>query len=259
MFHIAKLIANAPDAKSLISVLKAETAKMVQANSCRVILVALDGLHSTDSEIGIFLFYSIFYLVYPNGSGIVGECQTSSSILHVENPATDSRFILGLDSLSTPMHLLCVPIQAQSVGLVAILTCESDAPFTDDNGAALYSLGEFIAGSLKASSSLEVTNKLYAASTRVNGRVEIMLEIAKALMSEHRLSVLVSFIISEVPELLDCDRCTLFFVDKRSNELIVTRGASHGRRLSTANGEEEKKISATLEVVAKVEEEDSAG
>lgn len=27
----------------------------------------------------------------------------------------------------------------------------------------------------------------------------------------------------------DCDRCTLFFVDRERGELIVTRGASHGR------------------------------
>ena len=27
----------------------------------------------------------------------------------------------------------------------------------------------------------------------------------------------------------DCDRCTLFFVDRDRGELIVTRGASHGR------------------------------
>ena len=34
------------------------------------------------------------------------------------------------------------------------------------------------------------------------------------------------------PYSVDCDRCTLFFVDRRTNELIVTRGASHGRRAS---------------------------
>jgi GAF domain-containing protein len=36
-------------------------------------------------------------------------------------------------------------------------------------------------------------------------------------------------IVSQVPELLDCDRCTLFFVDLERQDLIVTRGASHGK------------------------------
>lgn len=53
MFHIAKLISNSPDATSLISVLKSETAKMVQANTCRVILVMPDGLYPSDNSSGI--------------------------------------------------------------------------------------------------------------------------------------------------------------------------------------------------------------
>ena len=231
LFHIAKLIANASNTTNLLETLKRESSRLVHASLCRVILVTAAGLFPTDSTNGYVL-----------GTGLVGECQQTGSILHVESPSTDSRFAVQLDSFGTPAHLLCVPIQAQSVGLVAILTLEAEKPFSNEASSALYSLGEFVAGTLKASTSLDQTNKLYAVSNRVNGRVEIMLEIAKALMSEHRLSVLVSFIISEVPELLDCDRCTLFFVDRRTNELIVTKNASHGRRANSMNQEVEKKV-----------------
>ena len=41
-------------------------------------------------------------------------------------------------------------------------------------------------------------------------------------------------IVSQVPELLDSDRCTLFFVDREKEQLIVTKGASKGRAKSLA-------------------------
>ena len=36
----------------------------------------------------------------------------------------------------------------------------------------------------------------------------------------------------QVPELLDADRCTLFLVDMEKRQLVVTRGASQGRKKS---------------------------
>ncbi len=48
---------------------------------------------------------------------------------------------------------------------------------------------------------MEQSRAAYTASLLANKRIESMLEIAKALMSEHRLGVLASFITSEVPEL----------------------------------------------------------
>jgi GAF domain-containing protein len=137
---------------------------------------------------------------------------------------------------------MCVPIIAPSVGLVGVIVLQqlfaADQPtaasqFTEDYQAALYSLGEFVAASLRNGALLEQTTSAFAASRDANNRIEIMLGIAKALMSEHRLSVLVSRIISEVPELLECDRCTLFFCNRNTNELIVTKGSSYGRRTSS--------------------------
>ncbi len=60
-------------------------------------------------------------------------------------------------------------------------------------------------------------------------RAQALLDIAKALASESRLSSLVGTIVRQMPELLDCDRATLYFVDHERSELIVTRGASLGR------------------------------
>lgn len=136
LFHIAKLIGNASNADALLEVLKRETCSLVQASICRVTLVTTDSLIPTDTRIA-----------YPLGTGLVGESQQTASILHIEHPSSDVRYVMGLDTqvlenaANVCKHLLCVPIQAQSVGLVAILTAEREVEFTDDQGAALYSLG----------------------------------------------------------------------------------------------------------------------
>ena len=60
-------------------------------------------------------------------------------------------------------------------------------------------------------------------------RSDALLDVARALASETELDRIVSIIVSQVPELLDSDRCTLYFVDRERGELIVTKGASKGR------------------------------
>ena len=57
-----------------------------------------------------------------------------------------------------------------------------------------------------------------------------LLSIARLLAAETRLSHIVSIIVSRVPELIDCDRCTLFFVDRDTHQLIARRSGSGGRR-----------------------------
>jgi GAF domain-containing protein len=209
-----------------------------------------------------------------SGRGLIGDAYRQAAVIKLERPVLDPRYCAEVDedpvlinSIGSPLgsaaHILCVPIQSPSVGLVGVITLirthqqqqlftkqqsqlsskdssssinSSSFAFTDDQAAALYSLGEFVAAALRNGQLLEHTTSAYAASQNAQRRIGGMLDIAKALMSEHRLSTLVSFIIATVPELLDCDRCTLFFVDRRTNELIVTRGASHGRRTSVWQG-----------------------
>lgn len=70
---------------------------------------------------------------------------------------------------------------------------------------------------------------MYNASLASHKRSAALIDVAKALASETKLDSIVSVIVSQVPELLDCDRCTLFFVDDIKQELIVTKGSSKGR------------------------------
>ena len=61
-------------------------------------------------------------------------------------------------------------------------------------------------------------------------RSSSLLSIARALAAETRLHAIVQIIVANVPELMDCDRCTLFFVDRQAQQLIVRKNASGGRK-----------------------------
>ena len=66
--------------------------------------------------------------------------------------------------------------------------------------------------------------------SQTESRSSSLLSIARALAAETRLSHIVHIIVTQVPELIDCDRCTLFFVDRETKELIARRSGSGGRR-----------------------------
>jgi len=85
---------------------------------------------------------------------------------------------------------------------------------------------------LRTSRSVDRAHALYNASLQGHKRSAALLDVAKALASETDLNRVVGIIVSQVPELLDSDRCTLFFVDRDKEQLIVTKGASKGRAKS---------------------------
>lgn len=55
-----------------------------------------------------------------------------------------------------------------------------------------------------------------------------LLEVAKELSSELELEGVSQKIAEKVQELVDVDRCTLFFVDEETNELVIYRSTSTG-------------------------------
>jgi len=69
-----------------------------------------------------------------------------------------------------------------------------------------------------------------------NKRAEAMVRMAVALTSELDTASVIKTIIQQVPDLLDSDRCTLFFVDKKNQELIIKKGSSQGRQSQNDEG-----------------------
>jgi len=116
--------------------------------------------------------------------------------------------------------------------VVAVFACYKEGvgeSFSTRDCKVLYRLGEFAGNMLRSSRSVDRAHALYNASLQSHKRSAALLDVAKALASETDLNRVVEIIVSQVPELLDSDRCTLFFVDREKEQLIVTKGASKGR------------------------------
>jgi adenylate cyclase len=94
----------------------------------------------------------------------------------------------------------------------------------------LYTLvGQFSGNMLRNAYNLYRADELYQQSLQIRKNSESLLQISRALASNTDMTTIVSIIVNKVPELVACERCTLFFIDKEKRELVVSRGASSGR------------------------------
>lgn len=237
MWRITRLVSAKPTYQAMIEALQEEVALFVKATSVRFLQVnEADGVltHSRKS--------------WPLNQGLCGRACTEMEIVNIDDPADDTQYSADVDkdpTVGTAGAMLVVPVVSDStpdcrghkevVGLIAAVKARGAGRFTARDCTALYRLGEFAGNTLRNAMRLDRANARYNQSLSMQQRGDALLDIAKALTQENRLPHLVALIVNKVPELLDCDRCTLFFVDHDTQELIVTRGASQGRRRSLVN------------------------
>lgn len=232
LHRVVRMCAAQPSCDRMVMTLERQAKYLINASIVRLFLVQRDGL----------VHYSRTQPFHLN-LGIVGYVRSKKEIVHLTHPSQDDRFIAEIDQVfdrPVPTALMCVPVEADSrpdangpKDIVAIFQAFKENPnesFTTRDCKVLYRLGEFACGNmLRNSRSVDRAHALYNASLQSHKRSAALLDVAKALASETTLDKVVGIIVSQVPELLDCDRCTLFFVDREKEQLIVTKGASKGR------------------------------
>ncbi len=244
VFRVVRLLAAQPSCDRMVLVLEKHAKYMLRADVVRVLLVTRHGFTHPNLTQAL-----------PLNLGLASHSTYKREIINMTIPPGDERYHPEVDSITdrgvSPFAYLCVPVEADSRSdctgpkdVVALIQAWRDnsttnAPtatpptaFTTTDAKMLLRLGEFSGNMLRGSRSADRAHALYNASLSSQQRSVALLDVAKALANETRLDSVVSIIVSQVPELLDCDRCTLFFVDKEKEELIVTRGASKGRQIS---------------------------
>lgn len=173
-------------------------------------------------------------------SGLLAEVLKYKEAMNVDDVRRESRFVRDYDEV-TPHDraMLIIPLEAdikadasggkETIALLQVSRHDAGQRFSTREVKLLTRLADFAGNLVKNSRSWDSAFASYNASVSVSKRNAALLEVSMALASENRLENLVSFIVSKVPELLDADRCTCFFVDKEKKELIVTKQASKGR------------------------------
>lgn len=234
VFRIVRLISAQPSCDQMVLVLEKHAKHLIKgADAVRVLLVTRHGFtHPTLSQ------------ALSLDAGLASHCIHKRECVNMGAPGSDARFYPDTDQVGEtgkpPLYYVCVPVEGDPQpncsgprDVVALIQLfkekEGSQPFSNVDLKLIQRLAEFVGNMLLRSRHADRAYALYNSSVSTQKRSAALLDVAKALSSETRLSDVVSVIVSQVPEMLDCDRCTLFFVDKDRGELIVTRGASHGR------------------------------
>lgn len=85
-------------------------------------------------------------------------------------------------------------------------------------------------------------SRLYEQTESALKQSDALLEIANALSSELKIEGLISIICSKVQALLQCERCTVFVVDKERRELYTSESMSFGMGASLPIDKERAKL-----------------
>jgi len=93
----------------------------------------------------------------------------------------------------------------------------------------LCRISDTIGNIIRNTRRLDLTDASLAAARRARQRFVSLIEVSNAMNTETKVEPVVARIAREVPELLDADRCTLFFVDHEKQQLIVRKDSSNGR------------------------------
>lgn len=225
LWRVVRMVSAQLGIAQMVQVMEQHSAHLVQATSVRFFYV--------DEEARSFVRNMQTYKI---DEGIAGYVYMNREIVNLVNPSEDKRFSPAVDQdpmVGVASSLMCVPVLADStpqctgdkdvIGVIVGVRERGQPHFSTQDCTVMFRLGEFAGNSLRNARRLE-------SSMKSQKRGKVLLDIAMALAKESSLEKLVSFIVSQVPELLDCDRCTLYFVDHEKEELIVTPNASHGRK-----------------------------
>jgi GAF domain-containing protein len=157
----------------------------------------------------------------------------------------------GLTQLSLPPveAMMAIPVECDATpdcrgkrDVIAIILCikrpadginiggaPEPVTFTMRDCRTAWRVAQLIGNTFRSMAALDRAQALYKDSMAWHSRFASVLKVANTLLSETELDAVVANIVSQVPDLLDADRCTLYFTDRDRQELIVTKGSSHGR------------------------------
>ena len=150
--------------------------------------------------------------------GIVGWVASHNQTLSIPDAYSDSRFNPDVDK-GTGYHthsILATPVlnaQNELTGVIQMVN-KKGGPFTGDDEELLLMIA--------SQAGVTLTNaQMYDEVKKDQENFNVLLDISKQLSSELDTDVLISTIVGSAKKLLDCDRASLFLVDKKQQQLYT--------------------------------------
>ena len=173
----------------------------------------------------------------PLGIGLASYAATSGVPVVIEDAYLDSRFNQDVDKMTgyRTGSVLVVPIikkrkgdvgepiatvahraHPDVIGVVQMIN-KNEGVFTNQD---LQTLQAFAAGAVGVIESGNAIDMIKKEVSKIQKRSADLLEVGRSLFTTQDLSAMVHLIMQRAKELLEADRCTLFLVDKKHNEIV---------------------------------------
>ena len=157
----------------------------------------------------------------PFGVGIAGTVADTGDVCNIHDAYTDPRFDPRADKESgyKTQNILCAPIRDHTnkiVGVIQVIN-KNTGPFTDDDEDVLGVLSTLAAASLRNAD-------LYDAAVSARTRADATMDLVKTLYDNLGVNSVVHTLTNRLPDVIDCDRCTVFVIDSSSDEMWALQG-----------------------------------
>ena len=157
----------------------------------------------------------------PFGVGIAGTVADTGDVCNIHDAYNDPRFDPRADKESgyKTQNILCGPIrdhQNHIVGVVQVIN-KSTGTFTDDDQEVLAVLSALSAASLRNAD-------LYNAAVSARKRADATMDLVKSMYDNLGVNSVVHTLTNRLPDVVECDRCTVFIIDPSSDEMWALQG-----------------------------------
>eukprot|EP00002_Diphylleia_rotans_P032588 TRINITY_DN6856_c0_g1_i3.p1 TRINITY_DN6856_c0_g1~~TRINITY_DN6856_c0_g1_i3.p1 ORF type:complete len:1755 (+),score=395.36 TRINITY_DN6856_c0_g1_i3:84-5348(+) len=174
----------------------------------------------------------------PMGEGLAGYVATTGEVLNIADAHLDKRFNPEIDKKTgyRTKALLCMPIKynGRVIGVCQMLNKKKKAVGDTDvfgkQDEMLFESFSVLAGLALQNSMMH--NRVKTAQTLAESNLKrsemlqsqqkVIMEMATKISQDLSTTKVISTIMNEARRLVDADRCTLFLVDKKKNELYST-------------------------------------
>lgn len=157
-------------------------------------------------------------IIIPFGVGIAGTAASTGETINIQNAYEDPRFNRAVDKATgyRTHSILCMPIKnqdAEVIGVAQIINKKhGDHTFTEKDEQVFQTYLTFCG--------IGLTNaQLFNASVQEYKRNQALLSLAKNIFEDTEcLETVVRRIMTQAQELLECERCTVYIIDRNVEE-----------------------------------------
>lgn len=199
-------------------------ADQIIASTCELLECERTTLFLVDAELNEIILVvgrGAANIRLPIGQGIAGHVALTGQPVNIPDPYNDSRFDPSFDKKTgfVTRSILCSAVRDPEGNTVAVLQCinKMNSSFTSADLMLISHLAVHVGIVINNSKLLESQRKIHS-------KLHSVLGIVRSLHAQSTPHSLMFTISCQIHQIIDADRCTLYLVDHKRQQLVVLQG-----------------------------------